>query len=70
MAGCLTNDVKIIYSGFAKTPEESKGAIRIATNDKIKVTIAGSDTKMDLGGMYVVKGSDLKAFVRALKRGN
>lgn len=57
----------IIYSGFAKEPEEAKGAIKIATNNKIKVTIGSHASEMDLGGMYVIRGSDLKAFVKALK---
>jgi len=70
MPGCLIgvkqkND--IIYSGFAKAPDEAKGAMRIATNDKIRITIVGRtdfETKKDLGGMYVIRGADLKAFVR------
>ena len=63
----------IVYTGFAKEPIEAKGAIKIATNAKIKVTVGDHATEMDLGGMYVIRGADLKAFVQALKdkhRGN
>lgn len=57
----------LIYAGFAKTSEESKGAIRIATNDPIPVTVIGEKdihTKKDCGGMIVVREADYKALVR------
>lgn len=61
----------IIYTSFAKTPEESKGAIKIATNKLVPVTIEGEKdifTKMDLGGYYAISASDLKAFINAIKK--
>jgi len=57
----------VIYTGFAKSPEEAKGAIKIATNKDIPVTIGKHVTEMDLGGMYVIRGADLKALVKAVK---
>ena len=75
-AGCsigIKEKHTIVYTGFAKEPIEAKGAIRIASNAKIKVTVGKHTTEMDLGGMYVIRGADLKAFVQALKdkqRGN
>lgn len=73
ISGCLIGVKQkntIVYSGFAKTPIEAKGAIRVATNDKIRVTVVGKsdfETEMDLGGMYVIRGSDLKALINAAK---
>lgn len=72
-AGCsigIKEQVSIVYVGFAKSPEEAKGAIKIATNEKIKVTVGGKATEMDIGGMYVIRGADLKAFVKALRDDN
>lgn len=65
--------VRIIYVSYTKTPEQTKGAIRIATNDKIPVTVMGKtdvSTEMNLGGYFVVNASDLKAFVEAVKKVN
>lgn len=76
MAGCsigIKEKHTIVYVGFAKEPIEAEGAIKIATNNKIKVTVGEHSTEMDLGGMYVIRGADLKAFIQALKgtqRGN
>lgn len=57
----------IVYAGFAKSQDESKGAIRIATNKGIPVTIVGEkdiSTTKDLGGMIVVREADYAALVR------
>ena len=59
--------VRPIYCGFAKTPLELKGAVRIATNRKIKVTVVSKtdvDTEMDLGGMIAVRSVDLAELIR------
>lgn len=72
-AGCsigIKEKHTVIYTGFAKEPEEAKGAIKIATNEAIAVTIGKHATEMDLGGMYVIRGADLKAFVKAVRDGN
>ena len=58
----------IVYAGFAKSPEELKGAIRIATNKKIPVTVVGEkdiSTTKDLGAMIAVREADYKALVRS-----
>lgn len=57
-----------MYVSYYREPAEAQGAIRIATNKKIPVTIVGKDdinTELDLGGMYVITGSDLKGFINA-----
>jgi len=71
IAGCKTTEHRLIYVGFAETPEEAKGAIKIATNEPIPVTIEGKEdvsTKADLGGYYAVRAADLKAFVEAVRK--
>ena len=58
----------IVYAGFAKDPEELKGAIRIATNKQIPVTVVGEkdiSTTKDLGAMIAVREADFKALVRS-----
>ncbi len=63
----------IVYASFAASPEEAKGAIKIATNKLIPVTIEGEKdifTKMELGGYYAVSARDLKAFINAIKKVN
>ena len=60
----------IVYASFAKDPE-IKGAIKVATNQKILVTVAGKTniaTKFDAGGYYLVHERDLRAFLDALKK--
>lgn len=69
MVGC--SGTRIIYAGFARQPEEAKGAIRIATNSPIQVTVVGVDdftTTMDLGGKYVISGPDLEGLVNAARK--
>jgi len=65
--GCYNTNTKIVYTGFAKTPNELKGAISIGTNKPIIVTIIG-DTKtvssMDLGGMIAVRRADLAQLIK------
>lgn len=59
----------IIYVSFAKDPN-IKGAIKVATNKPIPVTVSGvSDvaTSFNAGGYYLVHERDLKAFLKAIK---
>lgn len=63
----------LVYASFAAAPEEAKGAIKIATNKPIPITVEGEKdlyTKMDLGGYYVVSARDLRAFINAIKKIN
>lgn len=62
----VKKDVRIVYVSFARTPEVTKGAIKIATNRKIPVTVEGEETTLDLGGWNVVSNSDLKGFIEAI----
>lgn len=70
ISGCaigIKEKQTVIYAGFAKSPEELQGAIRIATNTKIPVTIIGETetlTEMDLGGMIAIREADLKYLVK------
>lgn len=60
---------RIIYVSLQAVPAETKGAIRIATNKKIPVTIQGSSdisTKLNIGGYFILSGADLKLLVKAL----
>ena len=60
----------VVYASFAKDPE-IKGAIKVATNKKILVTVEGKTdvaTEFDAGGYYLVHERDLKAFLDALKK--
>lgn len=68
--GCKTTEYRIVYVGFAPPPEEAKGAIKIAQNEPVAVTIEGKEdvyTRLNLGGYYAVSGADLKAFVGAIR---
>ena len=60
-----------MYESQFKIPMELKGAIKIATNKKIPVTVEGKkdiDTTMDLGGYYAIKAQDLKGMLNAVNR--
>jgi len=76
MTGCsigVKEKQTLVYASFAAAPEEAKGAIKIATNKPILVTVEGEKdivTKMDLGGYYAVSARDLKAFINAIKKIN
>ena len=62
--GCFNR--RIVYAGFAKSPVELKGAISIATNKPVIVTVLGDTktvTSMDLGGMIAVRRADLKKLI-------
>ncbi len=55
---------EVVYCGFAKSGPELNGAVRIATNKKIKVTINDSIQTMDLGGMIAVRAADLAFLIK------
>jgi len=60
----------VVYVSFAKDPE-IKGAIKIATNKPIPITVGGKTdiiTKFNAGGYYIVHERDLRAFLDALKK--
>lgn len=68
--GCsigVKEKVRIIYVSYSNLPEEAQGALRIATNDLIPVTIVGEkdvSTKLNLGGYFVISKDDLKALLK------
>lgn len=51
-----------IYVTLGHHDEALDGLIRIATNDKIQVTVGDRLTELDVGGYYVVAEQDLKLF--------
>lgn len=74
--GCETvgvkKEVSVVYASPFRPPD-ANGALKIATNEPIPVTIEGdSDTyaEMDLGGMYAIPASELELFLNALEEYN
>ena len=74
LSGCtigVRTEYRVVYAGIAKTPDNMKGLIRIATNKAIDITIQDASepvvTKKDLGGYYVISGSDLSTLIDAAK---
>ena len=68
MMGC--SKTIVVYAGLARCPEEATGAVRIATNRPIEITIAGDKktfAKKDFCGYYIVSGADLKTMVKAMR---
>jgi hypothetical protein len=74
MTGCsigVKEKIRIVYVSFAKDPE-IKGAIKVATNKPIAVTVVGKtdvEAMFNAGGYYLVHERDLKAFLEAMKPG-
>lgn len=71
MGGCLIGvKERVVYSGLAKFPEESKGTIIIATNKKIPITIGGTEiaAEKDLGGYAAIKLRDLAYLIEQLNK--
>lgn len=61
---------RVIYVQHSKLPEETHGALRIATNKKVPVTIVGKTdvhAELNIGGYFVISAGDLKAFIQAVK---
>jgi len=73
-SGCSNPfDDRIVYAGFAKEGAELHGAVTIATNKRIPVTIIGDTTTyttMDLGGYVAIKRADLKELIRLANEKN
>lgn len=68
--GCsigVKEKLTIVYVSFAKD-SEIKGAIRVATNKDIPVTVDGKLAKFNAGGYYLVHERDLKAFIDAVRK--
>jgi hypothetical protein len=68
ISGCtlgLRKSTKIVYGNIAAPI--GQGAVRIATNDQITVTVDAEVSTMDLGGYYVLSSGDMKLFIKLLK---
>lgn len=66
----LRKETHIVYASIGEVPIEFRGALRVAMNDPIRVTIVGDKetvASLDLGGYYIISPSDLKLFLKALK---
>ncbi len=50
-------------------PEEANGVLAVATNEKIRVRVVGTDnvTEKDVGGYILVHKDDFKVLVQSLK---
>lgn len=72
MTGCsigVKEKFTVVYVTYSVEPD-IKGAIRIATNKKIPITVVGKEdmlTTMDIGGYYVIHKNDLKALLDSAK---
>lgn len=72
--GCtvgVKEKITIVYTSYNRPPDEATGAIKIATNEPVAVTIEGDktvNTKRDIGGMYVISGPDLEVMVKAVRQ--
>lgn len=73
--GCtigVKEDVRIVYVSLEKHEGLEKAGIRIATSDKIPVTVETEEgthaTELGLGGMYVITARDLKSFLEIVKK--
>ena len=67
--------VRVVYVSYGEEPDEAVGAIRVATNDPIPVTIVPESgaadaiqTNLNVGGYYMVSPADLAAFLDAVKQ--
>ena len=70
ITGCsigVKEKVTIVYVSFAKDTK-IKGAIKVATNKKIPVTVDGELAQFNAGGYYLVHERDLKVFLDALSK--
>lgn len=63
----LRRETRVVYASIATEPEAVKGLVRVATNDKIPVTVGDEHLRLDLGGYYVVSAADLQTMITALK---
>lgn len=74
LSGCaigVKEKNNIIYVSYSDVPAACQGAIKIATNKAIPVTIEGeksTSAKMNLGGYYVVSAADLAGFIDAVQK--
>jgi hypothetical protein len=70
ITGCsigIKEKVTIVYASFSKDPQ-IKGAVKIATNKPIPVTVDGKLAQFNAGGYYLVHERDLQAFLNAIKK--
>ena len=71
--GCsigIKEKVTIVYVSFAKDAK-IKGAVKVATNKPIPVTVVGKSdivTNFNAGGYYLVHERDLRVFLDALQK--
>lgn len=64
LTGCGSIGVKekhtVVYVTLGQHHEALNDLIRIATDDKIPVTVGGVATELNIAGYYVIHGQDLK----------
>jgi len=73
LTGCtvgIKKETRIVYVSLTQHAEV-KGAIKIATNKSIPVTLEGItdvSTELNLGGLYAISPNDLKVLIDAAKK--
>lgn len=67
LTGCFARDVRIVYAGVARVPDNVSGLPRIATNTKVPVTVGEHHATIDAGGYYILSAQDLETMVHALQ---
>jgi hypothetical protein len=66
ITGCGQTVEHFVYAGIAR-PADANGAVKIATNSKVLVTVEGDttfSTSLDLGGWYAIPAGDLTTLVK------
>lgn len=61
--GCMRTHTRIVYSSFY---DPNIQAVRIATNNKIPVTVGEEYAEQSFGGYFIISPADLKGFLNAL----
>ena len=74
LTSCSSIGVKekhtVVYVTLGQHDESLYGLIRVATNDKIPVSVGDIATELNVGGYYVVAEQDLKTFRDQIKKAN
>ena len=66
LSGCGQQQIRLVYAGLGQEVTDAKGALKVASNKKIPVTIQGDTstlTEVDAGGWFLVPPGDMKVLV-------
>jgi len=59
--------IRVVYVRVNKEPEQVTGLIRVATNKPIPVTINGTETRLDIGGLLIMPEDHVAELIRRAK---